>query len=221
MKTFKPILFSTPMVGALLDDRKNQTRRLVRGIQSDDDVFQTIMTKRRLWDSTKEVAPGPVATNAVFINKNGKEYKIKSKFQVGDILWVRETFAELKNGHNEVFNEYKANGVSNNGDNGTWNWKPSIFMPKVAARLFLEVTSVRVERLRDIFHADAVDEGIEFKEGKTKRLYHNYLTLDYGCNELFSFMTLWQSIHGIESWEQNPYVWVYKFKKIDKPNNFC
>ncbi|MFE2861601.1 hypothetical protein [Sphingobacterium multivorum] len=221
MKTFKPILFSTPMVCALVENRKNQTRRLIRGIQSDDDAFKTIMTKRRLWDSTKEIAPGPVETNAVFINKNGEEYKIKSKYQVGDILWVRESFAELKNGHNEVFNEYKANGVSNNSDYGTWSWKPSIHMPKEAARIFLEVTLVRVERLRDLFHIDARDEGVKFIEANNSRLYYNYLTLDYGCNELFSFMTLWQSIHGIESWEENPWVWVYGFKKIDKPSNFC
>ncbi|GGH28394.1 hypothetical protein FAZ19_19800 [Sphingobacterium alkalisoli] len=228
----KPILFSTPMVMANLEGRKTQTRRIVKGLQSDSDSFKTISFKRRLWDSSKEAAPGPLETNAIFVNDKGEGYKVKSKYQVGDVMWGRESFfiAEIERPESITDDiilhyEYRDGTCSENPVRilhhpEPFVWKPSIHMPKEAARIFLEVTDVRVERLRDIFHRDAREEGVDYVEGKTCRLYFNYLTLDYGCNELFSFMTLWQSINGIESWEKNPWVWVYKYKVVDKPKDF-
>ena len=98
-------------------------------------------------------------------------------------------------------------------------------MPKWAARIFLDVVDVRLERLQDISLEDAKAEGVKRQtpkeSGKPFKRFFNYLTDTYTF--LFpdrSFMTLWKFIHGAESWGKNPYVWVYEFRVIDRPLNF-
>ena len=85
-----------------------------------------------------------------------------------------------------------------------YKWKPSIFMPREACRIFLKVTNVRVERLQDISDHDVIAEGIVME--KTPFIEP--------CN---AFASLWESINGIGSWALNPWVWVYEFKQIEKP----
>lgn len=88
-------------------------------------------------------------------------------------------------------------------------WKPSILMPKAAARIFLEVTNVRCERLKDISCQDCKAEGVTFTPSGIPDV-DDILALE-------SFMALWESINGKDSWKANPWVWVYEFKKIEKP----
>ena len=107
-------------------------------------------------------------------------------------------------------------------------WKPSIYMPKKRARIFLEVTNVRVERLKDISEEDAISEGID-KKGD---LYFNYVESEGYFKKSFpkeyfykeipkvSFISLWAKINGIDSWIANPWVWVYEFKVVEKPKDF-
>lgn len=99
-----------------------------------------------------------------------------------------------------------------------FKWKPSIHMPFEAARIFLKVTDVRAERLQDIYHSDARDEGVDFIDGINGRLYYNYLTQNFSeVSSRSSFMTLWESINGKNSWKEDPYVWVYDYERIKKP----
>ncbi len=105
-------------------------------------------------------------------------------------------------------------------------WNPSIFMPKEAARIFLKVTNVRVERLQDISENDAIDEGIDFFNhgygGSPVGIwYRNYKYGTNNCSPKYSFQTLWDSINAKKHpWESNPWVWVYEFERIEKPENF-
>jgi hypothetical protein len=87
-------------------------------------------------------------------------------------------------------------------------WKPSIFMPKQACRLFLQVKNIRVERLQDISRGDAMAEGCPFPN------------MQKGPNPVGWFHDLWHKINGPTSWVKNPWVWVIEFEKIEKPENF-
>lgn len=225
----RPILFSTPMVEATLDGRKKQTRRIVKPqplqhFRKDDSVI--------IYERT----PG----NWEVKDKNSNDsFSRLDSFKcpygvVGDILWVRETFsfAPLTKESKEHYPElseyiYKAGSKFVNV-----KWKPAIHMPKKAARIWLQITDVRVERLHDISEQDAEKEGIE-----TKRYYSpdsNFCTRDYlskphedgfwsgfcvndGKQFRTSFESLWKSINGNDSWESNPWVWVVEFKRIEKP----
>lgn len=139
-----------------------------------------------------------------------------------DVLWVRETFAPpLPSQHDDHFMYAadflkKVKGI----------WKPSIFMPKKACRIWLEVVSVRAERIQDISDSDAIAEGIEGQNNLFKNYNKKYPVEDFiggGTAALRSFQTLWQTIHeGQDSdWNNNPWVWVVEFKQIEKPENFA
>lgn len=187
----KPILFSTPMIRAILDGRKSQTRRIVKPQpESVDHVNHKII---------------PYNGSAEFLMKN----TICPYGKIGDVLWVRETFHLVP--PNMVF--YKADPENK----ATGKWKPSIFMPKEACRIRLEITNISVERVQDISKDDAIAEGIELYEGESN--YKNYLHGDgrnygYVKEAKISYMTLWESINGKDSWDINPWVWVIEFKRI-------
>jgi hypothetical protein len=224
MKSMKSILFSTPMVQSILDRRKQQTRRVIKPQPSNPDFV--------LWnvaDSTNKKIIGKkywASKNQIEDHKRDEVY-FKPKYQVGDVLWVRETwFNDADFGEKPIF-IYKAD--NENFPRGSSPWKPSIFMPKEAARIFLYVTSVRVERLQDISEEDAIAEGVEPVSffGKTAHSYKNYdestdPTIDRYYNGFpsarLSFESLWQSINGEDSWNENPLVWVYEFERIKKPS---
>jgi hypothetical protein len=209
-KKYHPILFSTPMVQAILEGRKTQTRRIIKN-------QPPINSKLRgMREDLENKKVGFYFSDGTGPNRGfwpSFEEDLYPPYEVGDVLWVRETFIEWP----ENTFQYFANTAL--GEE-LGKWKPSIHMPKVACRIFLKVKSIRAERLQDISNEDARDEGVDFVEGINGNLYYNYLTLDYGCNELFSFMTLWQKINGLDSWSFNPFVWVYEFEKIEKPNDF-
>lgn len=235
---FKPILFSTPMVQAILEGRKTMTRRIVKS-RHESGLFRI---ERKLtgeitgitsldWDER----PGDV-TNDIHC-PYGK---------VGDVLWVRETWRKYHPVDEDgCINFYKTiidyaadeppiiplirddgfQVYNKDGSEKLLPWKPSIFMPKEACRIFLQITDVRVERLQEISKADAISEGIKsFRpvpgDGPAETQYYHYLNDKWGPSPIHSFQTLWHKINGEESWNNNPWVWVISFKRTERPKNF-
>ncbi|OFY87863.1 MAG: hypothetical protein A3F72_03040 [Bacteroidetes bacterium RIFCSPLOWO2_12_FULL_35_15] len=230
MKKEIPILFSTPMVIAVDNETKSKTRR-TRGLEKIN-IKATEIVKSNNWQKQGDfvarfVVPGEVERYEV-------TDVIKCPYgKIGDLLWVRETFAI---GLTSGFHFFKANYVNREVPSGLSKWKPSIHMPKSYARIWLEITNIRVERLHDITEEDAKAEGVLLfpqdddlkdiqvwdgnKWGNTKTIntYKNYLK--NSVSECYtardSFESLWYETNGVASWFANPWVWVIEFKKITR-----
>ncbi len=130
----------------------------------------------------------------------------------GDRLYVRETWlddGETKDSPQWIYRADNENYPRHEGQ----NWKPSIFMPRAASRILLEVTDVRVERLQEIGEADAKAEGVE--PDVDAGYWKGYIFPGVYDSAKKSFASLWQSINGLGSWDQNPWVWVVSFKRIE------
>ena len=189
LKNAKPIIFSTSMVKAILDGKKTQTRRVIK-----------------IDDAPENWKISIAGTSIV----RAEPYDVKlPRYAAGDILWVRETWSEHQEYYNnsaKVFAEphyiYKADGVYAN------KWHPSIHMPKEAARIFLKVTDVRVERLQDITEEDAITEGM------SKTLVDGVVFISAKGN----FHVFWDSLNIKRGygWDTNPWVWVIEFEKIER-----
>ena len=194
---FIPILFSTAMVQALQAGTKTQTRRVVKNAQADDRGYR-------------------------YAGENFEDYHgniLKCPYGApGDILWVRETFKPDwdEDGTEQIY-FYKSD-FPDDIDCWAGRWKPSIFMPRAACRLFLKIKSIRVERLQEISEADAIAEGIEKWDSVNYKIYGKYAGKTENAKK--SYSTLWQSINEPESWEANPWVWVVEFERVEKPDNF-
>ena len=217
-----PILFSTPMVKAILAGRKTMTRR-THGLERINDYVQKGYTFR--YDSIED---GPDEDRYVWFEEIGQDgnpteiyRREKPKYQIDDHIWVRETFFDARKWrHAPLF----ANGpdfiykADEDAFIGCHNWKPSLFMPKEAARIWLEVTNVRCERLFDISEEDALAEGVEGIQDTDFCKYLEYtegtFNLRYPSN---SFFSLWRKINGKDSVAVNPWVFVYEFKRIERP----
>ena len=236
---FIPILFSSPMVKAILEKRKTQTRRLngldfVNESPNDWELLEFLATD----DNERPVA----------VFRNGLDgVTIKCPYgDVGDVLWVRESFRKYfhvdENGYTKFDDEridfaadnpdpiYLMDGdgfheVNKKGEEMFVPWKPSIHMPKSACRIFLKKTATRVERLQDITEADAIAEGVLYY-GEESNDYKNYEYDDVYGDDLGlltakeSFRSLWVKINSKESWEKNPWVWVNTFERIERPEGF-
>ena len=203
----RPILFSGPMVRAILDGRKTQTRRIVKAKDSDSSRCITLpmlmknVNEWRLQDGRWFGIDG--YDTLVFCDC--------PYGHVGDRLWVRENWRECGSGQRQdgKIPSTPVPVVYAADDDAEGPWRPSIFMPRWASRITLELVSIRIERLREISHEDATAEGIE-RSGKGWK--------DYGGNTqqwmspATSFQTLWMSINGHENWSANPWVWVVGFK---------
>ena len=184
----KPILFNMEMVKALLEGRKTVTRRVVKPQPPPGVQRLYAGNSPDLWRS-----PG----TDVWI-------KIRAPYRPGDILWVRETWAhpsedEIAGGTDGAIFLYRADVPS---VPYAWDcWRPSIHMPKEAARIFLRVTGIRVERLQEIDDDDVVEESLEI-----------------GCyfEELWD-RTIKPADRARYGWEANPWVWVIAFERIDRP----
>lgn len=210
---YKPILFSTEMVQAILEGRKTQTRRILKP-QPKEGYNPKIY---RGYDCQLHLQSRKSA-----IELEPHRWKV---IQRGDILWVRETWQTTWNENKNRWDTiYKADGGYWIDDDGIMKWKPSIYMPKKRARIFLEVTNVKVERLQDISEEDAISEGIEIIHYAEPivPIYKRYdLDEKKGTtNPKYSFQTIWQKINGKESWQSNPFVWVYEFKQVHHPKDF-
>lgn len=194
-----PMLFSTPMVVAELDGRKTMTRRM-KGLE-------LVNMAPDKWSSIEVDSPfKPI--DIFWFEGDDERIAVRCPYgQPGDLIYVRETWAPA---WNQVL--YKAN--ERYGKYEGQKWKPSIHMPKEAARIWLQVTSIKVERLKDITEEDAKAEGVE-KIDESIFCWKHYGGKYAGCsNAKTSFQSLWQSINGDESWQANPWVWVVSFKVL-------
>lgn len=182
-----PILFSTPMVQAIIAGRKTMTRRKLKV------------------KGCKPFSPKPEEWTISEIEKWNEGYFPYG--QVGDVLWVRETFKPADIPEETGLYEFKA---SLQDPDACWNkgiWKPSIHMPKSAARIWLKITNIKVERLQDISEEDAMNEGVEYE------WYDQSRNIKIEAAKSL-FKKLWQVINGRESWEANPWVWAIEFEVI-------
>ena len=213
-----PILFKPEMVNAILEGRKTQTRRL--------NGLDMINKNPEEWEVYK-IAGGANQPYSCY-SKNDTEsvFNIKQLYQVGNVLWVREKFC-FEGGAYYFHDDPQPFG--------TFKFKPSIHMPKAACRMFLEVTEVRVQRLKDINDKGALAEGIEFyySDMFKETRYKDYCPVSHiqyqhapkgWCGEwrepTNSFLSLWAKINGKASVNANPFVWAITFKSIDKPANW-
>lgn len=211
----KPILFSAPMVRAKREGRKTQTRRFIKpqperiGPDADDgsDVWKW---KDWVWNGAIETA----------VKEDGGRCAMAAACpygQPGDLLWVRENFAWGSDFYGPARAFYQADHVDCRGpqscEDGFHKWKPSIHMPRAASRLTLELTAVRVQRLRDISEEDAIAEGC----GRSAAgLFCGAPHKAHGFPRQFNtareaFRDLWESINGPGSWAENPWVWALTF----------
>lgn len=191
----KPILFSTPMVQAILDGRKTQTRRIIKA---------PVMRNVREPDSV--LFDGKACKFRWFGDDVIGGFEIKPKYQPGDILWIRETWSKDENGEYV----YRTNYGTTEDDSfppSMFKWKPSIHMPREAARIFLRVTNVRVERIQEIAAQDAKEEGI----------HEPYIASETGYETEMrgQFRDLWDSLNAKRGygWDSNPWVWVISFER--------
>lgn len=197
----KPILFNTEMVRAILDGRKTCTRRLVKPQPGEKHTFPLGFVT----DSTEKKEVGCFGFG---INEYGGSIQYaKPPYQPGDILYVRETWKKAPNGY-YYYEDWQRNDIAD-----VTKWKPSIHMPKEAARIWLKVTDVRVERLQDITPQGA------WKEGARCSCLHP--VPDCAGNKT-AFIEIWNSTikkSDIDryGWDANPYVWVISFERCAKP----
>lgn len=189
----RPILFSGPMVRALLDGRKTQTRRILK----------------------------PLPNRTIFFDakKAGANQHQSPRFATGDRLWVRETWQALsfgdyqptKSSQSEVRFAATDQCADLDAEARGYPWRPSIFMPRWASRLTLTVTDVRVERLQDCSDDDALAEGVE---GTILPVAGRDVDIDgqyWPGGPQRMYRELWEQINGPGSWNANPWVVAYTF----------
>lgn len=206
----RPILFSGPMVKAILRGRKTQTRRIVSRISGFGSVRQFNVSTTSGYDWQFRCRRGLWQDVRMPQLLGWCPYG-----RVGDRIWVRETWARSRN--NWLYRADELDGYNPSECVVEWDWdsacvdkwRPSIHMPRRAARLFLEVTGVRVERVQDITEEDARDEGVElchvFQMAKSGHPLAPHKT---------AFAWLWNEINGRDSWQANPWVWVVEFNRV-------
>ena len=217
MSRVLPILFNTEMVRAILDGRKDATRRIVKGFIPDDAV----------WGCTTFTPKGYISCRGTFADGYGEKF-FKLPCEPGDILYVRETWKKAPNGY-YYYEDWQRNDIAD-----VTKWRPSIHMPKEAARIWLKVTDVRVERLQDIDEDGVWNEGFRFKPPCLTRVSADGHTcdLDGPCTSSIKYcdMTmgelcgreLWDSTIKKSDldrygWDANPYVFVIEFERCEKP----
>ena len=195
----KPILFNAEMVRAILDGRQDATRRIVKGFIPDDAV----------WGYTAFTPKGYISCRGTFADGYGEKF-FKLPCEPGDILYVRETWKKAPNGY-YYYEDWQRNDIAD-----VTKWKPSIHMPKEAARIWLKVTNVRVERLREISAESALAEG-------ANKYIHTNGELDENMT-ITSFIGIWNSTIKKSDldrygWDANPWVWVIEFERCEKPES--
>ncbi len=200
MSKMLPILFNTEMVRAILDGRKTCTRRLVRFLPGENPQWT-----------------GYIRDGLMLYNGRNEPCITKAPYQPGDILYVRETWHKYtkrmgkgEGCHLAEFYGYKASVT--NSEDANEPWKPSIHMPKEAARIWLKVTDVRVERLQDITIDDIRNEGL------------SSMAVHAGDMEIAieEWKNLWNSTIKKSDldrygWDASPWVWVISFERCEKP----
>ena len=226
----KPIIFNTEMVRAILAGTKTQTRRIVKGIEGlnvyraepSEDSYQSLAQWDFFYGWTDE--------NGIY----DAIESVKAPYTVGDVLWVRETWCKYWLPGEHVLYRYKASHPNGNKRPTSPEydepyeirlWKPSIHMPKDAARIFLRVTNVRAERLQDCVKGWCLDvekEGIKPHQDPILYLTDD----DYHAALRDAMQKLWDStIKGVDlpvyGWDANHWVWVIEFERCDRPEGWC
>lgn len=221
----KPILFNTEMVQAIQDGRKTATRRVIRWDRND--VIKVASARGKVFGYIPEDKPIPELLLTWYIIS-----VLPRPFKVGDVLWIRETWdflpcitcmerdCTLKPAvyeDAEAITEgcwlYRADGDNLVGWGGH-KWRPSIHMPKQAARIFLRVTEVFLERLQKIDEAGAIAEGLYAGWRQTESS-----TPARTARQAFMWIWQWITRKGPveQSWAADPWVWVIRFERIEKP----
>ena len=203
---YKPILFNTAMVKAIMDGSKTQTRRLIKPhLHKNEYGWRVCIGKYS----------GEAYGIETYDDDERSQGYIPHQYNIGDVLWVRETWCHVKFGLGEWHYEYRADSADpNKWSNGSFaEWRPSIHMPKAAARLFLRVTNVRIERLQDMSAEDCAHDGGFAPEAIEA----------VGIAPLFG--TLWDSTVKKDDlprygWDANPWVYVVEFERIDRPKEW-
>ena len=201
----RPILFSAPMVRAILAGTKTQTRRIVKP-RLDRDLGR---------DLGCELAPREIAGEV-----NGGDYS-NAYCAPGDRLWVREAWRILGESPDDTLDMFDRDDVQYRADEDQSyidKYRPSIHMPRRFSRITLEVTGVRVERLQDISEEDAKAEGAAHRiapGGDLSAVFdalpgEEAAPIGYQAH----FRDLWESINGAESWAADPWVWVVSFRRV-------
>jgi len=205
----RPIIFSGEMVRAILDGRKTMARRVVKpqpdlgGLKPEYRDLQFEFRRMTV------LGPTHIPSEWGFCAKHDKPncvpiYGYRCPYgQPGDRLWVRETWCEIDSEYGQCFG-YRADDPGQSD-----KWQPSIFMPRRASRITLEITDVRVERVQEIRLLDIKAEGI------TDAALGNVIQEGFTVQKAFE--DLWDSIYGKKpglSWADNPWVWVISFKRI-------
>ncbi|EHN8715651.1 hypothetical protein N8V39_25680 [Enterobacter hormaechei subsp. steigerwaltii] len=187
------------MVRAILDGRKTQTRRIMKNQPAGD------------FPQTPALIRNVVGAGFQWYGHYGESGIFNCPFgAVGDRIWVRETWAEAGASAPDLklyranYPEHVPTHYENVPPADEIRWTPSIHMPRWASRLTLEITGVRVERLRDLNEEDAKSEGITPPSGGVLP----------GWEYRINFRDLWMSIYGADNWEANPWVWVIEFKVV-------
>lgn len=207
----RPILFSAPMVRAILAGDKTQTRRVVKPQPHYDRQFSNdgMVLHNKKGDQTTSIHTPLIACHCPY-------------GMPGDRLWVRETWMDLSETGIEPITgsrsryAYRADTPAGSYGDETrkeygLKWRPSIFMPRSACRILLEVVSVRVERLNDISEVDSLAEGS--REWASEQ---DTPVRDIPAGEThLVYRQLWESINGAGSWDADPWVWVVEFKQIE------
>jgi hypothetical protein len=201
----KPILFNTEMVKAILEDRKTQTRRVIK-------QKPTAFYAGHYFDEYGHLVKCPYG-------------------QVGDHLWVRETFQYGEFNFSDNLNPIDAwihykDGTREflpiKGRIGSVTeprkWRPSIFMPRWASRITLEITNIRVQRVQEISWEDAISEGIK-TDGEIENTIRGWYIGNqeyYSLSPIITSQKLWNSLYGDKyPWDLNPWVWVLTYKRIE------
>ena len=204
----KPILFNTKMVRAILDGRKTCTRRMVRFLPGENPQWT-----------------GYIRDGLMLYNGRNEPCIMKAPYQPGDILYARETWKKAPNGY-YYYEDWQRNDIAD-----ITKWKPSIHMPKEAARIWLKVTDVRVERLQEMKPVDVIKEGAypdcwdclnTYGESGSQCCYGT----EEQCSQCDEVMMEWEKLwtstikkSDIDryGWDANPYVWVIEFERCEKP----
>ncbi|MEQ9830587.1 hypothetical protein [Pectobacterium versatile] len=204
----RPIIFNGDMVRAILDGRKTQTRRMVKPTPDYPQILET-----RLAES-----------GCVFAVHANRHHASEGRFrwdcpfgQPGDRLWVREAFRVMGKATDVARLMYKASERNSFTEStrtvpvdvctkqSSQKWTPSIHMPRWASRITLEITDVRVEKLKHIPRDGIIAEGYPVERATDGGYYDPFLW----------YRDLWESIYGAGSWQTNPWIWVIEFKRME------
>lgn len=204
----KQILFNTKMVRAILDGRKSCTRRLVKFFSGENPWWT-----------------GYIKDGLMLYNGKNEPCIRKAPYQPGDTLYVRETWKKAPNGY-YYYEDWQRGDIAD-----LTKWKPSIHMPKEAARIYLKVTDVRVERLQEMKPVDVIKEGAypdcwdclnTYGESGSQCCYGT----EEQCSQCDEVMMEWEKLwtstikkSDLDSygWSANPWVWVIEFERCEKP----